>query len=94
MLKRDDIEHLALLARISLSKEEKDEFTIELDSVLSYVGEIATVATEADAIPRAGELRNRMREDVEPYAGGGWSAAIIENAPDVEDGYVKVKQIF
>ena len=94
MLQRDDVEHLALLARISLSEEEKDEFTSELDSVLSYVGEISKVTTEADAVPKAGELRNVMRSDDNVNPGGEFTDAILKNAPDTEGGYVKVKQIF
>lgn len=94
MLQRNDVEHLGLLARISLTEEEKDEFTSELDSVLSYVGEISSVATEADAIPLVGELRNVMRADDVLNPGGEFTEEILKNAPATEDGYVKVKQIF
>ena len=94
MLERKDVEHLGLLARISLSEEEKDEFTSELDSVLSYVSEISSVATEVDIIPEAGELRNVMRRDDNANSGGEFTEDILKNAPDTEGGYVKVKQIF
>ncbi len=94
MLQRNDVEHLALLARIELSEEEKDEFTHELDSVLSYVSEISKVTTEADAIPKVGELRNVMRSDDNVSPGGEFTDAILKNAPATEDGYLKVKQIF
>ena len=94
MLERKDVEHLGLLARISLSEEEKDEFTSELDSVLSYVSEISKVTTEADVIPEAGELRNVMRRDDNANSGGEFTEDILKNAPDTEGGYVKVKQIF
>lgn len=94
MLERADIEHLGILARIALSDEEKGEFASELDSVLLYVSEIAKVTTEADAIPEVGELHNVMREDGNVSIGGGFTEAILDNAPDTEDGYIKVKQIF
>lgn len=94
MLERGDIEHLGTLARIALSEEEKDEFASELDSVLLYVSEIAKVTTEIDAIPEVGELRNVMRADDNMSIGGTFTEAILNNAPDTEDGYIKVKQIF
>lgn len=94
MLQRNDVEHLGMLARISLTEEEKDEFTTELDSVLSYVSEISKVTTEADAIPEVGELCNVMRSDDHVNPGGEFTDAILKNAPDTEGGYVKVKQIF
>ncbi|OGZ19193.1 MAG: hypothetical protein A2494_02355 [Candidatus Lloydbacteria bacterium RIFOXYC12_FULL_46_25] len=94
MLQRNDVEHLGLLARIALSEEEKDEFTSELDSVLSYVSEISKVTTDADAVPLVGELRNVMREDDALNPGGEFTEEILKNAPATEDGYVKVKQIF
>lgn len=94
MLQRNDVEHLGLLARISLSEDEKDEFASELDSVLLYVSEISKVATAADVVPEAGELRNVLRDDDNVNVGGVFTDAILNNAPDTEDGYVKVKQIF
>ena len=94
MLQRNDVEHLAMLARIALSEEEKDEFVGELDSVLSYVSEISKVTTKEDAIPSVGELHNVMRADDDVRPGGEFTEAILKNAPDTEDGYVKVKQIF
>lgn len=94
MLERNDVEHLAMLARIALSEEEKDEFVGELDSVLSYVSEISNVTTKEDAVPAVGELHNVMRADDDVRPGGEFTEAILQNAPATEDGYVKVKQIF
>ena len=57
------------------------------------MSEISSVATEEDVIPRAGELRNVMREDVDAYLGGEFTERILNNAPRTEDHYVKVNQI-
>ncbi len=93
MLKKEDIEHLSALARISVSEEEKESFALQLDSVLGYVSELEKVVTAEDATPRAGELRNVMRPDEHPHQGGEFTDAIIANAPHKEDGYVKVSRI-
>lgn len=94
MLTKDDIKHLSTLARIAVSEEEQESLAKDLDAVLGYVSEVAAVATEKDATPRAGDLRNIMREDDEAYPGGEFTGMILKNAPDTEDGYFKVKQIF
>jgi aspartyl-tRNA(Asn)/glutamyl-tRNA(Gln) amidotransferase subunit C len=92
-LTRGDIENLSILARIEVSEEEKDALANSLGSVISYVSEISKVVTEKDPKPVAGELRNVMREDGAPRQGGGFTDAILRNAPDTEDGYFKVKRI-
>lgn len=100
MLKKEDIEYLSTLARITISDEEKDSFATQLDSVLSYVSDISKVSTTeaanfTDATPfeRAGVLRNVMRADDNVSEGGKYTADILANAPDTEDGYVKVRKI-
>ena len=93
MLQKEDIEHLGILARITVSPDEQEGLAKDLDSVLAYVSEVSRVTTEEDTIPRVGEIKNIMREDANVYPGGGFTDMILANAPDTEDGYVKVKQI-
>lgn len=93
MLKKEDVEHLATLARIELSDAEMLEVAEKLTPVLDYVSEISKVVTEENAEARVGELRNVMRPDGEANAGGEWSDAILKNAPRSQDGYFKVSQI-
>lgn len=93
MLQREDVTHLAELARMRINEEETEALVGDLERVLAYVGEIAKVATLAEVTPRAGELRNVLREDADQYEGGAWSDAILANAPARESGFVKVRQI-
>lgn len=93
MLKKEDIEHLGTLARIAVSPDEQEGLAKDLDSVLTYVSEISQVTTEEDVIPRVGDVKNIMREDTDVTPGGGFTDVILANAPDTENGYVKVKQI-
>lgn len=94
MLTKEDIEHLSALARVGVSEAEKEGLAKDLDSVLAYVSEVSKITTESDTIPRAGLLRNVMREDGDAYPGGEWTDAILANAPHKEDEYFKVGQIF
>lgn len=93
MLMKTDIDHLSELARLAISDKESNELAAQLDSVLAYVGEISKVATQVEVVPRAGELRNILREDGDAYEGGEWTEQILANAPHKEDGYFKVEQI-
>lgn len=94
MLTKEDIEHLADLARIAVSDEEKESLANDLDSVLAYVSAVSKITTESDTTPCAATLRNVMREDRDAYTGGEWTEAILANAPHKEDGYFKVGRIF
>lgn len=93
MLKKEDVEHLATLARIELTDEEMLEVAEKLTPVLDYVSEISKVVTEENAEARVGELRNVMRADSVPNEGGQYTDAILKNAPRSQDGYFKVSQI-
>ena len=93
MLTKQDIEHLGVLARINISPDEQEGLAKDLDSVLGYVSEVSEVTTEEDVVPRVGDIKNVMREDTDVFPGGGFTDAILANAPETQDGYVKVKQI-
>ena len=93
MLKKEDIDHLATLARIKVSEEEKEELAGKLDQVLSYVSEIGKVSTDADVKSELGDLRNVMRPDGNPHPGGEYTEKILANAPETEDGFFKVRRI-
>ncbi len=93
MLEIKDIEHLAKLARIELSEEEKKNLLKEVDPILGYVSQIKEVVSTMTAEKKAGEHRNIMREDSNPNKNGVNTNAIVENMPDSKDNYLKVKKI-
>jgi aspartyl/glutamyl-tRNA(Asn/Gln) amidotransferase C subunit len=90
---KEQIEQLAKLSRLSLREEEKDGFLKDFKSILGYVSEINSVAA---AFPEreAGFLRNVMREDGPEHEAGTHTEDLLKNAPAVQDGFVKVKQVF
>jgi len=92
-MKKEDLDKLAKLSRLSLTDEEKEKLALEFDSILGYVSEIEKVSV-GERVLEAGLLRNVMREDGEPHESGLYTEAILNNAPDTEDGYLKVKQVF
>jgi len=91
-----DIEKLAELAKIELSDNEKKGLLKDLDGILSYVKQIESV--EVDDILPEYNLRNVWREDL-PAPGGLNNSCvfsrdlIIDQFPDSQDGFLKVKKI-
>lgn len=91
-LGRDDVAHVAALARLTLSEEELDLFTGQLAAVVDHAQDVAAldlkgVAPTAHPLP----VRNVLRPD-EPRPGLTRGEALA-GAPEVEDGRFKVPRI-
>ena len=92
MISIEDVEHVAKLARLELSEEEKKLFTKQLDDILKYVEQMSEIDTAnvepmASAIP----VTNVMRDDEVVYS--NTKEELMKNAPDEEDGFFKVPKI-
>ncbi len=91
-----DIEKLAELAKIELTDKEKETLLKDLDGILSYVKQITEV--EVPEMNQEYQNRNVWREDL-PASGGQNSSndfswdLIVEQFPDSQDGFIKVKKI-
>ena len=88
----DEIKKLSQLARIEMDEHEMKELQGDLESILGYVEQIGEVVTEAHE-PTAGEHRNIMREDGEPHESGKYTKDILNEMPNVKDGYLETKKI-
>ena len=90
-----DIENLAKLARIGVSKTEGEKLATDLEKILGYVSELNAVdASRGDATELEPDaLRNVMREDVDPYPRAAFTEEILAEAPKTERGFLVVKQI-
>jgi aspartyl-tRNA(Asn)/glutamyl-tRNA(Gln) amidotransferase subunit C len=92
-LTRAEVDHVAELARLGLSAEEKELYREQLSAILDYARVLNSLDTEA--IPPTASvlpLRNVMRADV---AGPSLSPAdALSNAPRQVDGEFMVRAIF
>ncbi|NLL51197.1 MAG: Asp-tRNA(Asn)/Glu-tRNA(Gln) amidotransferase subunit GatC [Peptococcaceae bacterium] len=91
-ISKQDVEHIALSARLKLTEEEIKLYTKQLDSILECVDLLEQIDT-TDVRPTAHgvELFNVLREDeVEPSL--PQEKALI-NAPETEHGFFKVPRI-
>jgi len=87
----EDMAHLATLARIRLSDEEKAALSKDLEAILGYVRQVSEVADKAPKV--SARLENVFREDGKPHATGAYSEVLLAEAPAVEKNFVKVKKI-
>lgn len=91
-MKREEIEHMAQLARVAIPSNELDELARDSESILAYVSEIQDVAAEVPA-PDVGDHYNVVRDDTEPHERERYTEALLEEAPSKQDTFIKVKRI-
>lgn len=91
-ISRDDVAHLARLARLALTDDELDGFAGQLDAILAHVGQIQAVdVTGVEATDNPLKSVNVTRPDaVEPCLTQDEALAA---APKTEDGRFAVPRI-
>ncbi len=91
-LTRADVEHVAKLARLALSGEEVEQFTLQLGAVLEHFASVAALDTSgvpptSHPIPLANVLRpDERRPSLE-------RDVVLSMAPAAEDGRFRVPRI-
>jgi aspartyl-tRNA(Asn)/glutamyl-tRNA(Gln) amidotransferase subunit C len=91
-ISRDEVAHLAMLARLDVTDAELDVFAVQLDGILQAVARVSEVAT--DEIPPTSHslpLTNVYRDDV-PRDGLSQQQALA-GAPAAEEGRFRVPRI-
>jgi aspartyl-tRNA(Asn)/glutamyl-tRNA(Gln) amidotransferase subunit C len=90
MLSRDQVLHVARLARLELADDEVDRFSGELSKVLDYIENISELGDLADVEPTSHvvTVENALREDV-PRPSLPVDVA-LESAPDPAPGGFRV----
>jgi len=88
MITEREIEHIAELADIGISKEEISEFTSQFNAILDYFEILDTV--EGESAPDSGMV-NVFRED-EPRPSLP-QEKVLENAGSTENGFIKAPRV-
>ena len=95
MISKEEVKHIAKLARLGLSEKELEKYRKELSSILDYIEKLKEVdvsGTEPTSHPL--KVENITRKDGgKTEARSANSKILLEMAPDKKEGYVKVKQI-
>lgn len=91
-IKREDVKHIARLARLKLNDKEIDYFASQLDKVIDYIGQLKEVDTsDVEPTSHVHSIRNVFRKDiVKPSLK---KEDVLKNAPSKEEGLFKVPRI-
>ena len=91
-LSREEVEHIARLARLGVTEVDKDKFCQQLSNILEQFQTLQEVVTD-DVSPTAQvtDLNNVMREDeILPSLP---QDAVLANAPWREEEYFRVRAV-
>lgn len=88
-----DIEHLALLARMDLTEEEKQALLVDMDKILEFVGQVQSLSEDTEEKAQIPGPHNVLRTDTDPHEGGIYTDRLLDSSPATERQHVKVKKI-
>ncbi len=92
MLNTEEVIKISKLARIELTDTEVEKFQKELSAILDFVEELKTVNTEGiEEVSQVTGLVNVQRQD--KIVETDCRDEILSQAPEIKDGYFKVKAI-
>jgi aspartyl-tRNA(Asn)/glutamyl-tRNA(Gln) amidotransferase subunit C len=88
-----EVEHIAMLARLELTPEEKELFRAQLSSILDYAARLQELDTSRVS-PTFSVLppRSVLRQDV-PQPGLSLDE-LLHNAPQAEDRHFRIPPVF
>ena len=91
-ISREQVKHIALLARLGVDEADLEKFSVQLSDILENFEILQQVDTEG--VPPTSHpvpLSNVMRDD--QVAPSYPPAEILANAPREEDGYFRVRAV-
>jgi aspartyl-tRNA(Asn)/glutamyl-tRNA(Gln) amidotransferase subunit C len=94
MISKEQVEHVAKLARIELTEKEKEKFSLELSSILNYIDKLNMAdVSRIEGISQITGLKNVYRQDEVKTGDPGIKEKILQNAPSRKGDYFKVPKI-
>ena len=94
MITVKELEHLAVLARIKLTEEDKSSLVKEFDSILGYVDQLKKVKVSLDSAGRVGAVKNITRANIVQNISAEDRERLLKEAPQREGDFIAVKKIF
>lgn len=94
MLDKKEINHLAELARLSLTDTENGALQKDLSGILDYVNQLAEAKIESLPETSIGLNQNQIRLDSEPIVDDISANFIIEHFPQKDGRSLKIPPVF
>ena len=92
MIDREQVQKIALLARLEITPEEEQQFSPQLNSILDYFEQLSELdTTDVPPTTRAIEISNVTREDaMQSYLNRD---KLLQQAPEQNGDFFEVPQI-
>ncbi|MBD3108863.1 Asp-tRNA(Asn)/Glu-tRNA(Gln) amidotransferase subunit GatC [Bacillus sp. AGMB 02131] len=88
----EEVKHVAHLARLAVNEEEAEQMRKELDAIITFAEQLNELdTTNVKPTSHVLEMVNVLREDVAKE--GLPVEEVVKNAPDQQDGYIRVPSI-
>ena len=89
---KEEVEHVAKLARLAVTEEEKERYSQQLSNILTYIEKLKELDTsKVDPTSHVLPMKNVFREDeVRPSLP---REEILKNAPDRTEEFFRVPKI-
>ena len=92
MITKDEVKHIASLARIGVSEKEIEKFSADLSSILDWIEQLKEVdITGVEPTAHITGLKNKFREDEAREFEN--KKEIVKLFPESKNGYNKVKSV-
>ncbi|NIA28085.1 MAG: Asp-tRNA(Asn)/Glu-tRNA(Gln) amidotransferase subunit GatC [Desulfobulbaceae bacterium] len=91
-LDKDQVQHIATLARLRLDEEESAETVEKLSRIVDFVDQLSQAATD-DVVPMAHPFNETQRLRVDAVTEKDDRSHFQENAPAVSDGLYLVPKV-
>ena len=92
-LTQNEVEHIASLARLNLTDDEKSRFRQQLSSILDYVTMLQELDTSAIA-PTSSVLPVECQQRLDEPKPSLSTSELLANAPEAKDNQFKVPPVF
>ncbi len=87
-----DVDHIAKLAKLSFSEEEKSKFTEQFNQILSFMEKLNELDTSnVEPLSHVIELQNVLRDD--EVRGSLPTEEALKNAPAKDEKFFKVPKV-
>ena len=91
-LSKDQVQHIALLARLQIDDSDVDDVVKKLSSIVDFVDQLQAAPTD-DVIPMAHPLNQTQRLRADVVTECDERDRIQQNAPSVQDGLYLVPRV-
>ncbi len=91
-LSKQQVQHIATLARLQLAEDQFDDVVAKLSRIVDFVDQLQQAPTD-DVVPMAHPLNQAQRLRPDAVTEGDDRDAIQTNAPAVSDGFYLVPKV-